>query len=156
MIRPRRLLSLLAAASQGSVVIETAFVAPVLATLALGAYDASRLIALQSDLQNAAGEAEAIVQAAVPTDSTARDKVKAVLQATIDPDGSDAHDTEDVSEIYRCGTDAGFVTTNSCGSGVAVSTFIRITLTDSYTPQWTSFGIGRTVDFNVVRMVQIS
>ena len=137
-------------------VIETAFVAPVLATLALGAYDGGRLIARQSELQSAAAQAEAIVQAAVPTTSDARDKIRDVLKAAVDPTNTDATDTESVVEIYRCGTDGDFVAVNNCPSTVATSTYIKITLTDTYTPQWTSFGIGSAIHYNVVRMVQIS
>ena len=155
MIVPKRLLSRLCGGTDGSVVIETAIVAPVLATLALGAYDTGRLIARQSELQSAAAEAEAIVQAAVPTDSTARDQVRDVLKASVDPSDTDPDDTESVVEIYRCGS-SDFVTVNNCSSDVATSTYIKISLTDTYTPLWTSFGIGSPVHFNVVRMVQIS
>jgi len=152
----KRLLSLLQARTDGSVVIETAIVAPVLIMLAFGGYDASGLVARQSALQGAAAQAEAIVQAAVPTDSTARDKIRDVLKAAVDPNNKDANDTESVTEIYRCGTAANFVTTNTCAANVETSTFIKITLTDTYTPMWTSFGVGSPVHFNVVRMVQTS
>jgi len=152
----KRLLSLLHAGTDGSVVVETAIVAPVLIMLALGGYDAGGLVARQSELQSAAAQAEAIVQAAVPTDSDARDKIRDVMKAAVDPNSKDATDTESVTEIYRCGTDTNFVTTNNCATSVETSKFIRIALTDTYTPTWTSFGVGSPVNFNVVRMVQIS
>jgi hypothetical protein len=74
----------------------------------------------------------------------------------MDPNNTDAHDSESVTEIYRCGTDTDFVEENICAANVETSKFIKITLTDTYTPIWTSFGVGSPVHFNVVRMVQIS
>jgi Flp pilus assembly protein TadG len=152
----KRLLSRLWTAVDGSVVIETAVVAPVLLTLSLGGYDAGRLIARQSELQSAAAEAEAIVQAATPSTSDDRDKIRDVLKATLDPNNTNPNDTESVTELYRCGTTGSYVSTNTCAATEETSKFIQITLTDTYTPLWTSFGVGHAVNFNVVRMVQVS
>ena len=149
-------LSHLRAQTRGSMAIETAIVAPVLLMLSLGGFDASRLVARQSELQSAASEAEAIVQAAVPTDAAARETIREALQASLDPDGSNPNDSVSLTEIYRCGSAADYVTENNCGEGVAVATFVRITLTDTVTPHWTNFGIGEPLDYTVVRMVQIS
>ena len=63
--------------ARGSVAIETAIVAPVLVLLALGTFDVSQMVSRQDDLQSAAAEAEAIVQASPPKDSAARDTVRA-------------------------------------------------------------------------------
>jgi Flp pilus assembly protein TadG len=152
----RDFISGLRANTRGAAVIETAIVLPVLAMLALGSYDAGRMIARQSELQSAVAEAEAIVTAAVPASSTDRDAIRDVIKASIDPTNTNPNDTVTVTEIYRCGTNADFVTTNSCGTGVAVSTYVMIVLTDTFTPQWTSFGIGSSTNYNVVRTVQIS
>ena len=156
MIMPMALLSKLWTQTRGAVVIETAIVAPVLILLALGTFDAGRLVARQGEIQSAAGEAEAIAQAAVPKDEAARNELRDVLLASLDPDNTNANETVTVEEIYRCGTEANPRTTNTCSAGVAVSTFVKITITDTYTPQWTSFGIGGPINYNVVRMVQIS
>jgi Flp pilus assembly protein TadG len=150
------LLSQLRDHTRGTVVIETAIVAPVLILLALGSFDASRMVARQNELQSAAAEAEAIAQASVPTDSAARDELRDVLKASIDPNGTDPDDDVTVVDIYRCGGDANYVTVNNCANPDTVSTFVKITLTDTYTPQWTSFGIGSRVNYNIVRMVQIA
>ncbi len=152
----RRLFALLLRNDQGTAVIETAIVAPVLVMLALGTFDAAQMVARQSELQGAVTEAEAIVTAAVPTTSAARDEIRNVLRASIDPKNTDPYDTVTVTEVYRCGTNASFVTSNTCGSGVTVSTYVKIALTDKYTPQWTSFGIGSPLNYNIVRTVQIS
>lgn len=148
--------SSLRANTQGTAVIETAIVVPVLAMLALGSYDAGRMVARQSELQSAVAEAEAIVTAAVPESSTDRDEIRDVIKASIDPTNTNPNDTVTLTEVYRCGTNADFVPTNTCGSGVAVSTYVKIVLTDKYTPQWTSFGLGSAMNYNVVRTVQIS
>ena len=148
--------SSLRANTQGTAVIETAIVVPVLAMLALGSYDAGRMVARQSELQSAVAEAEAIVTAAVPESSTDRDEIRDVIKASIDPTNTNPNDTVTLTEVYRCGTNADFVLTNTCGSGVAVSTYVKIVLTDKYTPQWTSFGLGSAMNYNVVRTVQIS
>ena len=142
--------------TRGSVVIETAIVAPILILLSLGTFDAGRMVARQNELQGAAAEAEAIVQAAVPTDSGARDEVRNALLASLNPGNAHPSTTVSVAEIYRCTTNADFVTANNCADTAQMSTFIKITLTDRYTPQWTSFGIGAPVNYRVVRMVQTS
>jgi Flp pilus assembly protein TadG len=142
--------------ARGTITIEVAIVAPVLVLLGLGSFDVSQMVSRQSDLQSAAAEAEAIVQAAVPTDSAARDKVRDVLKSSIDPDDTNPNDTETVTEIYRCGTGDYQAVLPTCPTGSKLSTYIKIVLTDSYTPNWTSFGVGHTIDYNVVRMVQIS
>jgi len=142
--------------ARGSVAIETVIIAPVLALLGLGTFDVSQMVSRQSDLQSAAAEAEAIVQAAVPTDATARGKVRDVLKSSIDPDDTNPNDTETVTEIYRCGTGAYQTALPTCATGSKLSTYIKIVLTNSYTPNWTSFGVGHRIDYSVVRTVQIS
>ena len=124
--------------------------------LALGTFDVGRIVSRQSEIQSAAAEAEAIVHAAVPKDGTAREEIRLALKASLDPKNTNPNETVTLREIYRCGTNSGFVEVNNCGSGVAVSTFVRITLTDTYTPQWTAFGIGGPHVYTVVRTVQIS
>jgi len=142
--------------TRGTITIETAIVAPVLVLLGLGSFDVSQMVSRQSDLQSAAAEAEAIVQAAVPTDATARGKVRDVLKSSIDPDDTNPNDTETVTEIYRCGTGAYQTALPTCATGSKLSTYIKIVLTNSYTPNWTSFGVGHRIDYSVVRTVQIS
>jgi len=148
----RSLLSRLQGRQDGSVTIEVAIVAPVLLLLSLGGFDASSMVARQTELQSAAAEAAAIVQAAPPTDDAGRNTVRDVLKV------STGLTDEQVSvvEIYRCGTNTAYVTTNNCSSGQHVSKFIRATLTDTYAPVWTNFGIGDPVNYNVIRTVQIS
>jgi Flp pilus assembly protein TadG len=142
--------------AQGTITIETAIVAPVLVLLGLGSYDVSQMVSRQTDLQAAAAEAEAIVQASPPADSAGRQNVQDILKATIDPDNSNAHDTETVSPIYRCGTGDYQTTLPTCATGDKLSTYIKVELTNSYNPTWTSFGVGQSMNYVVTRMVQIS
>ena len=144
----------LLADQSGAMAIETALVAPILLVLSLGGVEAGSMVARQSELQSAAAEALNIVQAAPPEDAGDRTAVRDVLMAS-----TGITDDEDVAvvEIWRCGTASGFERSNAanCGSS-AVSTYIEITLEETYTPTWTAFGIGSPVTYNVVRQVQIS
>ena len=142
--------------ARGTITIETAIVAPVLVLMGLGSFDVSQMVSKQSDLQSVAAEAEAIVQASPPTDSAGRDKVRDVLKTSIDPDNTNPHDTETVTEIYRCGSGDYSITLPTCATGSKLSKYIKLVLTNTYTPGWTSFGVGHPINYNVVRMVQIS
>jgi Flp pilus assembly protein TadG len=137
----------------GSMAIETAIVAPVLAILALGGFEASRIVARQTELQMAAGQAAEIARAAKPDTAAKRATVKGVVEASADLTAS--HVT--LEPIYRCGTTDAYVTDQtSCAPGDAVSSYIRLTLTDSYTPGWVEYGVGGPIDYSVTRTVFLS
>lgn len=143
----------LAGDARGSMVIETAIVAPVLLILALGGFESSRVVARQTELQTAAAEAAAIVRASPPATAEHRTTIRDVVKASLGL--TDAEVT--VSEKYRCGAATAIVAdTTSCGASDAVAVYIELVITDSYTPIWTSFGIGSTVNYRVDRMVFIS
>jgi Flp pilus assembly protein TadG len=138
---------------RGAVLIETAFVAPILITMALGGFEISRIVSRQHELQTGASEAEGIVLAANQGATTDEPTLKSIIQASLGL----RSDQVTIARRFRCGTDSTLVASStSCGTGQVVSTYIRLTLTDSYTPAWTSFGVGSTLDFNVVRTVQVS
>ena len=145
--------------ADGTMAIETAIVAPILLVLALGGVDAGAMVARQSELQSAAAEALNIVQAAPPKNPAQRTTVENILKVStgIDSPADVAGQDVDVSETFRCGTDTTLVDAETdCDGGDAVSAYIQITLTDTYTPTWTKFGVGSPVNYNVVRTVQIS
>lgn len=148
----RTLLHRLVGNTAGSMAIETAIVAPVLILLSIGGFEVSSMVARQSELQSAAAEAAAIVRAVPPEDSAQRTTIRDVLKVSTGLGNDDVT----VTEIYRCGTTTTYVTTNTCLSTDAVSTFIRVNLSDTYVPTWTQFGVGGPVDYNVERVVQIS
>ena len=137
----------------GTMAIETALVAPTLILLSLGGFEASSMVARQSELQSAAGEAVNIVMAATPSSPTEFDQIETVVEE------SSGIPEEDVTlEVkYRCGTEANMILDpDACADENTLSTFIVLTMTDRYVPMWTIFGIGSTVDFSVERSVQLS
>lgn len=135
---------------RGAMLIETAIVAPVLILLALGAFQASGVVARQTDLQNAASEAAAIALAAAPDTDAKRTTVEQVIEAS----SGLAPDKVTVSAAYRCDASTTYVTSpDSCASAQVVSSFVKITLTDTYTPTWTEFGMGSPIEYNVTRYV---
>lgn len=153
-MRPlRNFANRLRACTSGAMAIETALVAPILATLTLGGFEASRMVARNAELQSAIGEAEAIVMAAPPDTIAKQNTIEAIIEQTTGL----ADDQVELFPIYRCGTsETRVIDPTSCGSGVALSTYIFINLSETYTPEWTHFGIGHPVNFSVSRTVQIS
>lgn len=149
---PRRWLASLVKDERGTTIIETAIVAPVLLTMALGSYDVSHMIARQHELQSAASDVEGIVFAVSSGTSTDTTKIKSVVVASL---GLAANQVI-VDKVYRCGTTAALITDNTtCASGSAVSTYVRVDMSDSYTPTWTDFGVGEALNYKVVRTVQV-
>lgn len=145
----RRLL----ADNEGSMVVETAIIAPVLAFMAIGAFQVSAIVARQQELQSGAAEAVNIALAASPTTQAKRDTVKQVIQASL---GLKTNQVT-VENKYRCGTATTYVNAaTSCGNGQMTSTYLKLTITDTYTPEWTRLGVGKPINFTVVRTVQIA
>lgn len=135
----------------GSMAIEFAFIAPVLAMLSVGGFEASSMIARQAELQSAAAEAAAIVRAAAPETSSERAVVRDVLAASTGL----PTDNVTVTEVYRCGTLDNYTSQHECSSADIRTTYIKVRLMDSYTPIWSQFGIDTTLDYDVIRTVQI-
>ena len=137
----------------GTVAIETALVAPILALLSVGAYQVSALVTRQQELQSGAAEAAAIALAQTPTTEAARTTLRDIVRTSLNlPEGQ-----VQVTNQFRCGTSETYVNLISdCASGDIVSTYLRIEITDTVVPNWTSFGIGEPISFDVVRTVQIS
>ena len=148
------LLRRLAGDTAGSVVIETALVAPVLVLLGLGAFDISRMVARQTDLQAGSTDVQGIVLAVANSSATDPTMIKNVLMNSLSLSSSQVS----VIKVYRCNTTTALTTTNSgcTNSGDVVSTYYQITLTDTYNPTWTKFGVGSAVTYSVVRTVQIT
>ncbi|WP_271077781.1 TadE/TadG family type IV pilus assembly protein [Aurantiacibacter sp. MUD61] len=135
----------------GSMAIETAFVAPILLVLALGGFEVSSMVARQTELQSAAAEAAAVVRATIPDTEEKRTTVRNILVTSTGL----TNEQVTVTQIYRCGTADDYVTTaDSCGSQPEYK-FIRVDISDTYTPVWTKFGVNSGFDFNVSRTVQI-
>lgn len=150
MMQNRNLIARLYGESQGAMLIETAIVAPVLILLALGAFQISSLVARQTELQNAAAEAAAIALAAAPDTPAKRTTVEQVIETSSGLDPAQVA----VSPAYRCDRQPDYYdNAAACASARVVSSFVKITLTDTYTPIWTRFGVGNPIEYNVIRYV---
>ena len=152
MMSMRKLLGRLRRESEGAMVIETALVAPVLVLLSLGAFQISGVIARQTELQSAASEAAAIALAAKPDSDSKRASLEQVIEASTGL----ATNKVTVAQAFRCGTSTSYVTSSSaCNGSQYVGVYVRIDLTDTYTPAWTQFGLGSAINFNVTRYVMV-
>ena len=61
-----------------------------------------------------------------------------------------------MTAAYRCNSATAYVTAStSCTSGV-ISNFVKIYITDTYTPRWVHFGIGSPITYRVTRYVEYS
>lgn len=138
---------------QGSVVVETAIVLPVLALMALGGYEASQLIAREAELQSAIAEGADIVLATIPEDQDDLDAIELIIEASAGlPEGG-----VNLQQKFRCDATAALVDDiSSCASDAVISEFIHLNVWDDYEPVWTSFGIGSTVRYSLRRRIQIS
>lgn len=152
MMKLANLLSGLRQDREGTMIIETALVAPVLVLMSLGAFQVSTVIARQSELQSAASEAAAIALASPPDTVAKRTVLKNVVMASTGL----PTDKVSVAVAYRCDTETTY-TYNlvNCNSAQVVSSFVRIQLIDTYTPAWTQFGIGSPINYDVVNYVMI-
>jgi Flp pilus assembly protein TadG len=143
----------LGADRRGVTAIETALILPPMLMLSLGSFDVSRMIARQNELQKAANEASDIALAANPDNDSRRATVKSIIMASTGL----TTDKVTVSAVYRCGTNVDFVTSpTSCTTGSVYSTYVRVVITDTYTPMWTTFGLGGPVSYSITRQVQTS
>lgn len=147
------LLGRLRASTHGSVVIETAIVAPVLVMLSLGTFDVSRMVARQHELQTGATDLEGIVLAVAKGIGTNEATIRTALSSSLNLPLNKVT----VVKVYRCGSDTSTVAAiSACPDPINTSIYVKVTLSDSYTPIWTKFGVGGPLNYNLVRTVQVS
>lgn len=138
---------------RGAVVIEAAFVAPILALLGLGAFQVSQAVARQHELQTGADDAASMALAGWNDVTTQETALKNVLMSTL----SLATDKVTITHKYRCGTTSTYVAAKtSCASTDIVTTYLQIVLTDTYTPTWAKFGFSDPLNLRVTRTVVLS
>ena len=150
-------LSRLCRDQRGTMVIETAIVAPVLVLMSLGAFQVSSLVARQSELDSAAAEGAAIAIASPPNNAAKRTTLQQVIATSITPAAPAVNNvTVTVSAAYRCNSATAYVTDpNTCTSGV-ISNFVKIYITDIYTPTWVNYGIGSNITYRTTRYAEYS
>lgn len=150
-MRLQQLLASIRGDQRGTMLIETAIVAPVLILMSMGAFQISQVIARQSELQGAMAEASAIAVSAPPDTTEERTVLKNVIVASTSLDAADVI----VSEKYRCGANTSYVDSSADCVGSEVSTYVLIELNDTFTPAWTHWGFGQPLNFNVNRYVMV-
>ena len=149
----RSLARTLFADETASMAIETALVTPVLVIMTIGGFEASSMVARQSELQAAAAEAAAIALANPPDSYEEIQTIRDVIKASTGL----SNDEVVLYRRRRCGTDSNYVIwENACDDGDDISTFVYIYIEDTYTPEWVNFGVGDPVTYRIRRMVQIS
>ena len=153
MTRIRAFLQRLRAREDGTALIETAIVAPVLIVLAVGGFETSAMVARQSELQSAAEQATEIALATVPD----TDAEKTLVQEKVAASAGLPLQHVDLSWKYRCGSGAlvDGPTAPSCSED-SLNTYIALHLSDEYQPVWTEWGFGTSFEYHVRRTVQIS
>lgn len=138
---------------RGSMAIETALVAPMLIIMTLGTFEVGSIVARQHELQSAANEAEIIIMATNVGATVEVSEIKDILKSSVGL--TDSQIT--VEQEYRCNTSNGKIKIKgNCGTNAVISEYVTLSLTDTYTPTWTAFGVGRAINFSVDRSVQIS
>lgn len=137
----------------GSMVVETAIIIPALAMMSIGGFEASRMIARESELQTAATAAGDIAVTAPPNTPTKQATLKSIIMTTTGLSATNVL----VIPVFRCGTATSLVEqATDCTDSTTISSFVKITLTDTYTPSWTNFGISSAVNYNITRTIQLS
>lgn len=137
--------------TRGTMMIETAIVAPVLLLMSMGAFQVSQVVAQQTDLQNAAAQAASIAIASPPDTAEKRTTLRNIVVVST---GLPA-DQVTVTPKFRCGTAIVYENSTSSCVGTRVSEFVLIQLRDTYTPIWTEWGVSQPIAFNVDRYVMI-
>lgn len=135
----------------GTALIETAVVAPVLIVLSVGAFETSAMVARQSELQSSAEQATEIALAVVPDTTAELAQVKEKLKTSSGlPDAR-----VELQFKYRCAAGTLSATPPSCSED-SLNTYISMHLSDEYQPVWTEWGFGESFEYHVRRTVQIS
>ena len=142
----------LAADRQGTMTIETAIVAPVLVVLALGIFEVGSVVARQHELQSSANEAAMIVLAANQGPKVELSEMKSIIRKSVDL----ADQEITLTREYRCALANGRVKDKgNCPTTGVVSSYVVITVNDTYTPTWTAFGVGKDINFKINRSVLV-
>jgi Flp pilus assembly protein TadG len=142
---------------RGSMAVETALIAPMLALMALGTFEVSTIVMREQQLQSAANEASEIILAAAGGTGITSTDLEDIIETSLGL--SDPQLT--VADRYRCGTGSTLSSTlptpsTGCAASEQIYMYVHLTLTDTYTPMWTNFGVSHPIQYTVVRTVQVS
>jgi Flp pilus assembly protein TadG len=149
----RALLQRLKAERTGTMAIETAIVAPVLLIMALGVFEVGSVVARQHELQSTANEAAMIVLAANRGPQVELSEMATIIKTSVSLQDSQINLTRE----YRCNMANGRVKNQgNCPADATISSYIVVSVNDTYTPTWTAFGVGKPLELDVNRTVQVS
>lgn len=138
--------------NEGAMVIETAFVLPILILLGLGGFEVSQMVAQNTEAQTALAEATAVTLAVTPDTQGEID----IIEDIVENSTGLGDDRVTFTKMFRCGTDAGLVEDETtCTSGTVVVEFLQIGVSQTYTPIWAEIGIGHDVEMGKTQLVQI-
>ena len=138
---------------RGTMVIETAIVAPVLVLMAIGGFEVSRMVSRQHELQGGVAEAEAVALASNMGLETNVYELKRMLRKSLDLNEQQVH----VNIVFRCNADTALIdSAESCdGEDDVVTRYVKLDITDSYQPIWNRMGVAGHFRYNVDRLVQV-
>ena len=142
---------------RGTMAIETALIAPLLALMALGVFEVSSIVSREQQLQSAANEASEIILAAAGGSGINSGDLEAIIVTSLGLSPSEV----DIDDRYRCGT-AGTLTTSmpspetGCAASQQIYSYVQLTVQDTYTPMWTKFGVAAPINYTIIRTVQVS
>lgn len=132
--------------------IETALVAPVLALMSIGTFEVGSMVSRQQELQSAASEAESIILAAAAGPGAESDDIELVIEDSM----SLGADQVTLSQRFRCNSTAELIEDGTdCDPTKPIYRYVRLRLTDTYTPVWANFGVGSEFDYEIVRTIMV-
>jgi Flp pilus assembly pilin Flp len=141
---------------RGVMAIETVVVAPVLALMALGTFEAGTMVSRQQELMSAAAEAEGIILSTSGGGVIDLPGWKTVIETSLDPAGTREHLEVELENRLRCGSATDFMAEGAtCAEPQQTYQYVVLTISDRYDPVWTRFGISAGMDYNITRTIQV-
>jgi hypothetical protein len=138
--------------SRGAMAVETAVVAPVLALMSIGTVEIGTMVSRQQELQSGASEAESIILAAAGGTGTDSDTIEEVIEESLGlPD-----EQVSLEQRFRCNVENELRSdASACSTTAPIYRYVRLELSDSYTPVWARFGVGHAFDYDIERTIQV-
>jgi len=139
---------------RGTMAIETALIAPLLALMALGVFEVSSIVSREQQLQSAANEASEIILAASGGAGINSTDLEDIIEASLGLEDDDL----DITRRFRCATGVLVATDEppTCATGEQLYTYVHLNVTGTYSPMWTKFGVSSPINYTVERTVQVS
>lgn len=152
----RTIVSRLLLCERGAMAIETALVAPVLAIMSIGTFEVGTMVSRQQELQSAASEVESIILAAATGTGAASDDIEAVIEDSLNPSNSRPDLEVSLEQRFRChDVDALVLDGTGCDTTKPIYRYVRLEISDRYTPVWVDWGVGSAFDYDVVRTIMV-